>query len=81
MWSRRDSREGKVVLSALASAGDDGMTPLTLAVVTNLPERRLGATLSRLIRAGLVNRHTDPKPVVTRIGRSRYRLAGAAHGR
>lgn len=78
MWIRRESRQGRAVLAALASVGEAGMTPLTLAVITDLPETRLDTVLAQPTRAGLVDRRTDPLATVTQLGRSRYLLASTA---
>lgn len=71
----REARQQKAVLEALATVGDAGMTPLALAVTTQLPEQRLQAILKRLIEVGAVTRGVDRHPAGARISRSRYRLA------
>jgi hypothetical protein len=70
----REARQKKAVLEALAMVGDAGMTPLTLALTTELPEHRLQEILQRLIDTGVVTRRVDCQAAGARIGRSRYRL-------
>lgn len=68
----REARQEKQVLEALATVGDSGMTPLALAVTTQLPEQRLALILQRLIDSGSVTRLTERYQSGTRIGRQRY---------
>ena len=53
MTHRRESRDRKVVLAALTTAGPSGITPLGLAYFIDIPEDRVRAALTRLADAGL----------------------------
>lgn len=68
----REARQEKQVLEALAMVGDSGMTPLALAVTTELPEQRLQVILQRLLDSGNVTRLIERYPTGSRIGRQRY---------
>jgi hypothetical protein len=74
----REARERKAVLAALQAVGDAGMSPITLALTTQLPEQRLEATLQRLVDTGLVDRRVERHPIGLRITRPRYRLAAGS---
>ena len=71
----REARQQRQVLEALATVGEAGMTPMALAVTTQLPEHQLQSILQQLTDTGLVQRRTERHPAGTRIGRSRYRIA------
>jgi len=75
MRFRQEARQQRVVLKALETVGDAGMSPNALAVTTQLPEQRLQLILQQLIDTGLVDRRIDRHPAGYRITRSRYRLA------
>lgn len=50
----RSMRQHRAVLDALAAAGDAGMTPLSLAVTTDLPEDRVAVIVRDLVHTGTV---------------------------
>lgn len=66
-------RHRRTVLAALGAGGDAGMTELTLAVTTELPEPRLHAVLRKLAEDGLVEPPPNPESLVLG-GRPAYRL-------
>jgi predicted transcriptional regulator len=75
MRFRRRARQQRVVLDALAAVGDSGMTPLALAVTTQLPEPRLDAILQELIEDGaVVERRVEEPPTAARVATLRYHL-------
>ena len=78
VWPGRAARHRKTVLEALEVVGEEGMSPNTLAVTTQLPEPRLEATLQQLLDSGLVDRRQDRHPTGLRITRPRYRLTQAS---
>ena len=75
MVFRRKARRERAVLEALATAGEAGMTPLTLAVTTQLPEEELTAAVEQLVRDGAVTCWSERRPSPSGLlGRSGYRL-------
>jgi DNA-binding IclR family transcriptional regulator len=66
-------RHRRTVLAALGAGGEAGMTALTLAVTTQLPEPRLQAVLLTLAEKGLVEPPPNPQSLVLG-GRPAYRL-------
>lgn len=76
MW--RESRRQRRVVEALTAAGDAGMTPLALAVTTELTEPELRATVRQLVADGVVTEWSDERPsgLLPRWG---YRLAAPRH--
>ncbi len=52
----RRIRPERAVLEALATVGEVGMSSVSLAVTTDLPEGRLQAALDHLLVVGLVHR-------------------------
>jgi DNA-binding IclR family transcriptional regulator len=70
----REARQEKQVLEALATVGESGMTPLALAVTTQLPEQRLQVILQRLCESGNITRLSERYSTGARISRQRYRI-------
>jgi len=58
-------------MTALESAGEEGMTPVALAVILDLPETMLHEALERLTRDGRVTRRVDRRGL-SWLSRSRY---------
>jgi len=59
-------------MTALESAGEEGMTPVVLAVILDLPETLLQEALDRLTRDGRVTRRLDRRGAVSWLCRLRY---------
>ena len=72
LWLRRGGRATRAVMTALESAGEEGMTPVALAVILDLPEAMLQEALERLTRDGLVTRRLVRRGAVSWLCRSRY---------
>ena len=59
-------------MTALESAGEEGMTPVALAVILDLPEAMLQQALEQLTRDGRVTRRLDRRGAVSWLCRLRY---------
>jgi hypothetical protein len=75
MTGRQESRDRKRVLSALKSAGPGGITALGIAILSNLPEDRVGTALATLDVDGLTKSGPTGRPLSARRPRI-YRIAG-----
>jgi predicted HAD superfamily phosphohydrolase YqeG len=66
MTGRQESRDRKRVLAALRSAGPGGITALGIAILSNLPEDRVGAALATLDVDGLTRSDPAGRPLSAR---------------
>ena len=76
LW--KESRRQRRVVEALRAAGAAGMSPLALAVTTQLPEPELRAAVRQLVADGVVTEWSDPRPSGL-LPRGGYRLAAPRH--
>lgn len=71
----KQARRQRVVIDALEAVGESGMTPLALAVTTELPEAQLQTILNDLTECGVLDRRADRRSANGPAARTRYRLA------